>query len=179
MAHSNKKIAIFCGSSFPKDKKFVEEIEAFVNQLFMKNDFGLVYGGAKIGIMGIVANAALKYSREVIGVMPTFLREREVHHETLDQFIECETMHERKEKMYEMADAFLILPGGFGTLDEFFEILTWKQLNQHQKPIYILNVQNFFRHMVSQIEVLKDVGFIKGLDEKLFTLVDKNDEIHV
>lgn len=159
-----KKLGIFCGSSEPKDRDLKIEIVKFLEELFKITKFDVVYGGANIGIMGEVANIALKNSKLVYGVMPGFLKDREVDHRHLTSFELCETMHERKEKMYILSDAFLILPGGFGTLDEFFEILTWRQLNLHQKPIYLFDALGFFAPLVSQLNNMKRYGMIAPKD---------------
>lgn len=168
---SLKKLSVFCGSSMPKDKDLYQAITSFLDELFEQANFDVVYGGAKIGIMGEVANIALRHGRLVYGVMPEFLQQREVDHKGLSGFEVCETMHERKEKMYLLSDAFLILPGGFGTLDEFFEILTWRQLSLHSKPIYLLNVGGFYDGIISHLKIMKDAGFISDNDDGLVKIV--------
>ena len=172
-----KKLGIFCGSSLPTNKKLVNEIHRFLSNLFEKGTYDVVYGGASIGLMGMVADIALKNSRFVYGVMPEFLIKREVDHKSLSDFETCDTMHIRKEKMYLLSDAFLILPGGFGTLDEFFEILTWRQLNLHQKPIYLLNSLGFYDHLISHVNNLSQHGLIAKTDGKLIKVIKKADEL--
>ena len=167
----NKKLAIFCGSSTPKDPEFFNEIKQFLGKLFNERPFDIVYGGANIGVMGQVADIALSYSRLVYGVMPTFLKDREVDHQGITQFEICETMHDRKEKMYLLSDAFLILPGGLGTFDEFYEILTWRQLKLHQKPIYLFNLRGYFDSTLEQLRQMEAMGFIKSEDLKLIKVV--------
>ena len=172
-----KKLGIFCGSSFSSDPKFVKKIEGFLTELFKTGSYDVVYGGASIGVMGMVADIALENSRFVYGVMPDFLIKKEVDHRSLSGFETCDTMHIRKEKMYHLADAFLILPGGFGTMDEFFEILTWRQLKLHQKPIYLLNIDGFYDSIISHISQLSDHGFIAKTDVDLVSIVTEASEI--
>ena len=170
---SLKKLGVFCGSSLPKNSKFFEKIKKFLEELFASKNFDIIYGGANIGVMGEVANLALKNSLFVYGVMPEFLKKREVDHKGLSGFEVCETMHERKEKMYLLSDAFLILPGGFGTLDEFFEILTWRQLSLHEKPIYLLNIDGFYDGIITHIKSMHRMGFISKADISLVKIVTK------
>ena len=172
-----KKLAIFCGSSSPKSEKILQETTKFLQELFANGDYDVVYGGAKIGIMGLVADLALEESRLVYGVMPTFLIDREVDHPGLTDFEVCETMHERKEKMYHLSDAFLILPGGFGTLDELFEILTWRQLQLHHKPIYIFNPNGFYDHLIEHIKKMSEEGLIGKTDHALISPITEAKEL--
>ena len=172
-----KKLGVFCGSSLPKDKALVKEVDLFLRELFKTGSFDVVYGGASIGLMGMVADIALENNRFVYGVMPEFLVKREVDHKSLSDFETCDTMHFRKERMYHLSDAFLILPGGFGTLDEFFEILTWRQLNLHQKPIYLLNANGFYEHISAHIEVMSKQGLISKSDADLVKVVKEASEI--
>ena len=165
-----KKLAIFCGSSTPKDESLADNIEKFLRELFVERPFDVIYGGANIGVMGKVADIALANNRNVYGVMPEFLKLREVDHKNLSDFETCDSMHVRKERMYQLADAFLILPGGYGTLDEFFEILTWRQLSLHDKPIYLLNTDGFYDGLISHIK-LSESGFIGNNDHKLVKIV--------
>jgi uncharacterized protein (TIGR00730 family) len=121
---------------------------------------GLVYGGAQVGLMGALADAALDNGSEVIGVIPRTLAGIEVAHQRLTKLVLVETMHERKALMAQEADAFVALPGGFGTLDEFFEILTWAQLGIHEKPCVLVNTAGYFDHLLSFLQVAIDQGFL-------------------
>ena len=166
-----KKLGIFCGSSSPKDSELFDGVKIFLEDLFKIGQYDVVYGGANIGIMGEVADISLKNNRFVYGVMPGFLQMRKVDHRGLSDFEVCETMHERKEKMYGLSDAFLVLPGGFGTLDEFFEILTWRQLSLHQKPIFLLNTNGFYDGLISHIDKMCDLGLISHDDRAIIKIV--------
>ncbi|MBI3232903.1 MAG: TIGR00730 family Rossman fold protein [Bacteroidetes bacterium] len=124
-------------------------------------------GGGQVGLMGIVADAVLEHGGRVVGITPTFLTEREVHHHQLSELIVVETMHERKQLMADMADAFVALPGGLGTLDELFEILTWHQLHIHRKPIGLLNVNEYFNPIISMMNNMVKEGFLHGANRDI------------
>ncbi len=129
-----KRVTVFCGSSYGTDNLYKDQ--AFLlGQTLANQEIGLVYGGAKVGLMGAVADGVLSKGGEAIGVLPYFLQKKEVAHEQLTELILVETMHERKAKMNELSDGVIALPGGFGTLEELFEMLTWAQLGLHKKPI--------------------------------------------
>ena len=170
-------LAIFCGSSSPKNQILTSEINSLVESLSKVNGVNLVYGGAKIGLMGQVAETFLKKNKKVIGVMPRFLKDREVHHESLSEFHETTTMHDRKQKMYDLADGFLILPGGFGTLDELFEISCWSQLDQHAKPICVFNGEGFYDPLRRLIEGMLQDNFITQEHKNIIKFSSKPSEI--
>ena len=132
---------------------------------------GLVYGGAQVGLMGALADAALAHGSEVIGVIPRSLAGIEVAHQHLSQLVLVETMHERKALMAQEADAFVALPGGFGTLDEFFEILTWAQLGIHAKPCVLVNIGGYYDSLLSFLQVAVDQGFLKPANYALIQVV--------
>jgi uncharacterized protein (TIGR00730 family) len=132
---------------------------------------GLVYGGAQVGLMGALADSALANGSEVIGVIPRTLAGIEVAHQRLTKLVLVETMHERKALMAQEADAFLALPGGFGTLDEFFEILTWAQLGIHAKPCVLVNTAGYFDHLLSFLQWAVDQGFLKPKNYALIHIV--------
>ena len=138
-----KRISVFCGSSFGNEEKYATQAFLLGNALTQEN-IDLVYGGAKVGLMGAVANGILSNKGQVFGVLPNFLKSKEVAHDNLTELIIVESMHERKTKMNELCDGVIALPGGFGTLEELFEMLTWSQLGLHKKPIGILNVDGFY-----------------------------------
>ncbi len=165
-----KSIVVFCGSSSGVDPKFSEEANA-LGHTIAEQGIQLVYGGAKIGIMGKVADGALKNKGKVIGVIPDFLKLREVFHTGLTELIVTENMHERKLKMYELSDGVITLPGGYGTLEELFEIITWGQLGLHQKPIGILNVNGFYDQLLAMLSHMVDQGFLKAANYEML-LVD-------
>ena len=137
-----KRITVFCGSSVGKNGKYREEAFLLGKILAQKN-IGVVYGGAKIGLMGAVADGALSEKGEVIGVIPDFLQTKEVAHNELTEMIVVGSMHERKLKMHDLADGFIALPGGFGTMEELFEILTWGQLGLHKKTSWLIEYGKF------------------------------------
>ena len=137
-------------------------------KFFRQNNIGLVYGGAAIGVMGQLANELVSLGGEVIGVIPRHLMKKEIAHAGLSDLHVVTDMHQRKKMMYELSDGFLIFPGGMGTLDEFFEILTWKQLGLHKKPIAILNVNGYFDHLMSFIEHAISQGLIRPENRELF-----------
>lgn len=154
-----KRIVVFCGSSKGFDPVHARTANA-LGTAMCERGLGLVYGGGDIGLMGVVADAVLEHGGEVIGVIPGFLKDREVAHRGIGRLIVTGTMHERKQRMHELANAVIALPGGFGTLDELFELLTWKQLGLHQQPIGLLNVDGFFDHLVAQMDHMVAQGFL-------------------
>ncbi|MEO8470661.1 MAG: TIGR00730 family Rossman fold protein [Chryseolinea sp.] len=166
-----KRITVFCGSSFGSDVIFQKE--AFrLGEYLAENNIGLVYGGAQVGLMGSVANGVLSKGGEAIGVLPKFLGTKEVAHGNLSELILVDSMHERKTKMNELSDGVIALPGGFGTLEEFFEMLTWAQLGLHKKPIAILNMEGFYDPLLEFIQQMVDKGFLKVVNQKMLIVGD-------
>lgn len=155
-----KRITIFCGSSPGTEPIFLDQAFLLGKRLGEKG-IGVVYGGAKVGLMGAVANGARSVGGEVIGVLPTFLGSKEIAHDALSELIMVETMHERKMKMNDLCDGVIALPGGFGTLEEFFEMLTWGQLGLHQKPIALHNVNGFYDSLIDLLRGMVEKGFLK------------------
>lgn len=155
-----KRVCVFCGASTGKSTRYTEQA-GIVGTFIAEKKIGLVYGGGRVGVMGAVANAVLAANGDVVGVIPKSLMTAEVAHHGLTQLHVVEDMHERKRMMYDFSDAFLILPGGMGTLDEMFEILTWAQLNFHSKPIFILNSFGFFDELLNYLRKASAEGFIK------------------
>lgn len=166
------KICIFCGANASLDPEVEKQVQAITNH-FAENKVGLVYGGAGIGIMGSLATNLINKGGEVVGVIPQHLMKKEIAHGGLKDLHVVKDMHERKKMMYELSDAFLIFPGGMGTLDELFEILTWKQLGLHQKPIAIFNINGYYDHLIKFIDHAVEKGLIKAQDRSL--LFDSND----
>jgi uncharacterized protein (TIGR00730 family) len=156
---SIQSLAVFCGSKNGNDPLFCEHAKQVGNLLAEKN-VTLIYGGGNKGIMGTVANAVLEKGGKVIGIMPRFLAVPEHQHHGLTEMLEVEDMHIRKRMMYEKCDAALVLPGGFGTMDEFFEMLTWNQLNIHNKKIFVLNTSGFYDHLISFLYKTEEEGFL-------------------
>jgi uncharacterized protein (TIGR00730 family) len=153
------KIAVFCGSKHGNNPIFSADA-AKLGQLLGKGGFDIVYGGSHKGIMGDIANNALANGSAVTGILPRVLLEWEHQHNGLTELIITEDIHERKRTMYELGKAGIVLPGGFGTLDEMFEMLTWNQLNIHDKKIHILNSGGFYNHLIAHLEYLQDTGFL-------------------
>ena len=160
------KICIFCGANASLDPDVKQVVENLMKH-FEQHQVELVYGGASIGIMGALATDLMNRGGKVTGVIPKQLMRKEIAHAGLTALHVVENMHDRKKMMYELSDAFLILPGGMGTLDELFEILTWKQLGFHAKPIAILNINNYYDHLLSFLDVAVEKGLIKFKDRKL------------
>ena len=155
-----KSISVFCGSSEGNDPIIIEESYR-LGQIFVERSITLVYGGSKIGIMGKVAQAVIDGKGETIGVIPNFLKTKEIVNTELTELIVTENMHDRKVIMYDKSDGFIIIPGGFGTMDEFFEITTWGQLGLHTKPIGILNTNGYYDPLVAQCKMMVERGFLK------------------
>ena len=154
-----KRIAVFCGSSSGHSNDIVNEAYGLGVYLGQQG-YDLVYGGSKIGLMGEVANGVLDNKGSVIGVIPDFLKTKEIVHSALSELVVTSNMHDRKVILYEKSDAFVIIPGGFGTMDEFFEIATWGQLGLHTKPIAILNINGYYNHLINQCKVMVEAGFL-------------------
>lgn len=154
-----KTLAVFCGSSKGASNVYLEVMKKLGKELAKRN-ITLVYGGACVGIMGAVADSVLEAGGKVIGVMPSFLEKREISHKNLTELIVVDSMHERKAKMAELADGFIALPGGPGTLEEFFEIFTWAQLGLHHKPCGLLNINHYYDPLVALFNHMSDEQFL-------------------
>ncbi|XZF12912.1 TIGR00730 family Rossman fold protein [Chitinophagaceae bacterium MMS25-I14] len=169
-------IVIFCGSSEGTDPLYKEQ--AFLlGKTLAQNGIRVIYGGAKIGLMGAVADGALQQGGEVIGVIPYFLQTKEVAHEGLTEMIVVDTMHERKLKMHELSDGIITLPGGFGTMEEFFEMLTWAQLGLHQKPIGILNTRGYYQPLLDLSVMMVKEGFLKENNREMLLVSEDIDNL--
>lgn len=153
------RICVYLGSREGHDPRF-RQAAAALGRGIAARGFGLVYGGARLGLMGVVANAALEAGGEVIGVMPRHLVEREMAHHGLSQLIHVENMHERKASMAAHADAFIALPGGIGTLEELFEVWTWQYLGLHDKPLGVLDVGGFYQPLLGFLDNAVSAGFL-------------------
>jgi uncharacterized protein (TIGR00730 family) len=161
-----KRIVVYCGSSLGTDPVFEEQAYK-TGQLLALQGIGVVYGGAKIGLMGAVADGALANGGEVIGVLPKFLSSKELGHAGLTDLILVDNMHERKTKMAELSDGVITLPGGFGTMEEVFEMVTWGQLGLHHKPVGVLNVAGFYDHLCQLLETMVSRGFLKEENRRM------------
>ena len=174
-----KGVVVFCGSSQGTDAVFLEDAYA-LGKTMAEQKIQLIYGGAKIGVMGKVAEGALDAGGKVIGVIPGFLKRKEVFHDGLSELIVTQDMHERKLKMHELSEGILMLPGGFGTLEEFFEMLTWSQLGLHRYPIAILNTNGFYDELLQMLGKMVEKGFVSKenyhsilVDTNIPTLLEK------
>lgn len=166
------KICVFCGSSDGNDLA-ITDAAVKLGEIFAERNITLVYGAAKIGVMGTIAKSVLDNSGKVIGIIPNFLKKKEVVHLGLTELITTENMHERKLKMQEQSDGFIALPGGMGTLEELFEIITWLQLGLHQKPIGLLNINGFYNDLIKMLETMVRKGFL-SMDNYNLLLVDSD-----
>ena len=155
------KICVYCGSGPGTDPAFVDSARAF-GAILAKNGIGLVFGGGSIGMMGTLAKSVLEHGGEVTGIIPEFLVAREHAMRGADNLIVTRDMHERKRKMFEMADAFVAMPGGIGTLEEVVEQITWVQLGRHRKPILLANIKGFWNPLCALIDHMKRLEFIRG-----------------
>ena len=161
-----KNICVFCGSSKGNNLAHIRMTEK-LGETMIEQELDLVFGGGSIGLMGVLANKILENGGKVIGVIPHFLVEKEVDHKGVTEMIKVESMHERKQTMADLADGFIALPGGFGTLEELLEMLTWSQLGLNQKPISILNSGGFFNPLLSMLDTMLDEGFLKKENREL------------
>jgi len=161
-----KSICIYCGANFNGDENLRITVEKLAQEM-VAQEITLVFGGGSVGLMGIIADEVLRLGGRTIGVIPQFLLDKEVGHKGLTEMIITENMHERKQKMADLSDGFIVLPGGFGTLEEFFEVLTWLQLGLHAKPIGVLNIGGFYDHLFAQMEVMVQHRFLKEKNRDL------------
>lgn len=171
MGHKLQSVSIFCGSSMGSDPKFLEAANE-TGSFLARQGVRIVYGGAKVGLMGAVADSALRDGGEVIGVIPDFLLSKEVGHTGLSSLLTVRSMQERKSKMNDLSDGAIILPGGFGTLDEMFELLTWGQLGLHKKPIGLLNVNGFWDNLVIGIDKMVEVNLVRRAHRNMLIVGD-------
>lgn len=170
-----KNIAIFCGSNFGNDSLYLEQT-ILLADLLVKQNINLVYGGGAVGLMGAVADRVLAQGGEVIGVIPQKLAGAEIAHKGLTKLHVVETMHERKALMAELADGFIALPGGIGTLEEIIEVFTWTQLGFHEKPCGLLNMGGFYDKLYSFLVQMQEQGFLSSYHLESL-LIDSNPEI--
>ncbi|NMM47962.1 LOG family protein [Marinigracilibium pacificum] len=168
-------VAVFCGSSSGHNP-LLSRYARNLGKSFADNGIKLVYGGGKVGLMGVIADAVLENGGQAEGVIPRSLAQKEVAHLSLTRLHMTDTMHSRKEKMYELSDAFVIIPGGIGTLDELFEIYTWFQLGYHVKPIIIVNSEGFYDHLKAHLKNCVDEGFLSETTFNALNWVNDMDE---
>jgi len=165
-------ILVYCGAN-SGNKKIYSETAKELGLALNKRNITLIYGAGNVGLMGVISRAVMENGGKAVGVIPDFLVKMEVANPNLSETIIVETMHQRKAKMEEISDAIITMPGGFGSMDELFEILTWSQLGLHQKPIGVLNVNGFYDNLLKQMDIMVEEGFLKKENRDL-VLVDKS-----
>ncbi len=173
---SFRRLCVFCGSSVGDVPAYLEAARDLGRRLATRG-VGVVYGGAKVGLMGALADAALEAGGEVYGVIPEKLRGLEVAHEGLTELFVVDSMHARKATMATLSDGFIALPGGFGTLEEVFEVTTWTQLNYHEKPIGMLDVNGYYAGLQAFVEHAVRVGFVRPIHRELMLFDDDPDQL--
>ena len=161
-----KSICVFCGSSSGDNPNFLHAAND-LGKYLAENKIKLVYGGASVGLMGAIANSVLINGGQVIGVLPRFLQSKEIAHDGLSELIVCNSMHERKTKMFELAEGFIALPGGYGTLEEVLEMLTWQQLGLHKFPIGFLNVDGFYNCLITFFDEIEKTKLLNAQNRKM------------
>ena len=169
-------VCVFCGSSVGSDPVFAEAAKE-LGLLLAKNNCTLIYGGGKVGLMGIVADEVIRNNGKAIGIIPHFLYQREVGHDGLTELEIVQSMHERKKRMADLADAFIAMPGGWGTLDELAEILTWRQLGLVTAPVGLLNTANFFNPLIEQLQQMTAKGFVSESNSKTLLIEQQPKEL--
>ncbi|CAJ1226499.1 cytokinin riboside 5'-monophosphate phosphoribohydrolase [Levilactobacillus zymae] len=171
-----KNVCVFCGSNHGLDPAFKQQTEALGHYL-AAHHHPVVYGGGKEGLMGTIAESTMAAGGEVIGIIPTFLKQMDLAETNVTKLIETATMDERKDEMLRQADAFIVLPGGFGTFEEFTTMLSWSQLNVHQKPIALFNINHYFDSLVEMMQTCCDQGFAPQANMDLFIDANTIDDI--
>ncbi len=171
-----RAICVYCGSSSRVDQSYKDSASRF-GRLIGERGLQLVYGGGRVGLMGITADATLTAGGEVIGIIPGHIQELEVEHTGLTELHVVDSMHTRKRMMFDRSDAFVVLPGGLGTLDETFEIITWKQLGLHDKPVVIVDADGYWRPMIDMLDHMIASGFARTEHLNLFRVVDDVDAV--
>jgi uncharacterized protein (TIGR00730 family) len=166
-----KSLCVYCGSARGKSPTYIAAAQE-LGQALAKRKIRLIYGGARIGIMGEAADAAIRHGGEVIGIIPAHLQNSEVGHSGITELKIVDSMHTRKKLMFDMSDAFAVLPGGFGTLDELFEIITWRMLSLHDKPVVIVNVDGYWNPLQQLIDHAIGEGFARDTARQHFSVVN-------
>ncbi len=171
-----RSLCVYCGAS-ARVAQVHRDAAAELGRLLAKAGIRLVFGGGRVGLMGVIADATLQAGGEVVGIIPDHLVRLEVGHASATELIVVRTMHERKQKMADLSDGFAVLPGGLGTLDETFEIITWKQLRLHDKPIVLVDVAGYWKPLAGMVEHMIKEGFVQPAHRRLFGIVDKVEDV--
>lgn len=166
-----KSVCVYCGSSSRVDQKY-KDAAVELGKLIAAQGWNVVYGGGRVGLMGLVADSALSSGARVVGIIPQHIQAREIEHNDLTELHIVDSMHIRKQMMVDRADAFVILAGGLGTLDEFFELLTWKQLGLHDKPVVMVNIGGYWTKMIEAIQHIAGEKFMRPEDLTMFQVVE-------
>ncbi len=170
-----RRVAVFCGSANGSNPAFIAEARA-LGAAIAAAGLGMVYGGASAGLMGAIADAALAAGAKVIGVLPAVLMQKEIAHPSLTKLELVETMHQRKARQVELADAFLVLPGGYGTMDEMVEVVTWAQLGIHTKPCILINTAGYWDGLLAFLDTAVAAGFVKAKNRELVQVAANAEE---
>ncbi|HMB97047.1 MAG TPA: TIGR00730 family Rossman fold protein [Balneolaceae bacterium] len=168
-------VCVYCGSSSGRSPVIIEKCRLFA-RLIGQSGFNLVYGGSSLGIMGTMADTVMLHGGKVKGVIPENFFASEVAHQDIDDLILVKDMHQRKQRMAELADCFVALPGGFGTLEELFEIITWNQLSIIKKPVFLLNIEKYFDSLIKMLDVAVNTGFIKPDNHSILQVTSNPEE---
>lgn len=171
-----KAILVYCGAN-SGTKLIYKETAEKLGKTLAENNIRLIYGGGSVGLMGIIADAVLAHNGQVTGIIPYFLDRMEVGHKSLPEIHKVETMHERKALMEKLCDGIITLPGGYGSMDELFEILSWSQLGLHQKPVGLLNVNGFYDYLLKQLDVMVEEGFLKKENRSLVVVAETIEDL--
>ncbi|MBL8689643.1 MAG: TIGR00730 family Rossman fold protein [Rhodospirillaceae bacterium] len=171
-----RSLCVYCGAS-ARVAQVHRDAAAELGRLLAKAGIRLVFGGGRVGLMGVIADATLQAGGEVVGIIPDHLVRLEVGHASATELFVVRTMHERKQKMADLSDGFAVLPGGLGTLDETFEIITWKQLRLHDKPIVLVDVAGYWKPLAGMVEHMIKEGFVQPAHRRLFGVVDKVEDV--
>jgi uncharacterized protein (TIGR00730 family) len=176
MVQKLKYLCVFCGSQSGTNPAYAAAAAALGRSMVAQN-ITLVFGGGRVGLMGVLADAVMSAGGNIVGVIPGFLKEKELAHPRVTEMVVVPDMHTRKRVMFERSDAFCILPGGVGTLEEMFEIVTWRQLHLHNKPIIVVNVENYWADLFQLFNKVIGAGFAHQGHEDLVTVVDRTEDV--
>jgi uncharacterized protein (TIGR00730 family) len=171
-----RNVAVFCGASLGNGRVYYDHAYT-LGRILATSGMAIIFGGGKVGLMGAVAEGALHHDGRVVGVIPKFLRTKEVAHEDVSQLIEVENMHERKLRMHELSEAIIAMPGGWGTMEELFEMMTWAQLGLHHKPIGLLNVNGYFDPFMAMLNNMVSEGFVRAELMNMLIISDKAEDL--
>ena len=171
-----RSVVVFCGASEGYDNTY-REVAYELGSYLAKNEIRLIYGGAKVGLMGALADGALQNGGHVTGVIPNFLETSEIANNNITELVRVDTMHDRKMKMYELSDGIITLPGGWGTMDEMFEMLTWAQLGLHKKPQGILNINGYYEPLKAMMDLMTQEGFLDECNNKMLLTSDSIEDL--